>query len=91
MSNEESEKPVRILDTVLGEMSFFRSITRHRPVGLHRFFHVLAMQQAIQRDTGIDAIPADQIWSKLEACYDLEALEGLVRALQRPYLVILCV
>ncbi|KIJ54746.1 hypothetical protein M422DRAFT_64001 [Sphaerobolus stellatus SS14] len=74
MSTPENENTV--LDTVLGELSFFRSITRHRPVGIHRYFHVMSMQQAIKRDTGVD-VPVDDIWSKLEACYDLDALEGL--------------
>ena len=85
MSITENENPV--LDTVMGEISFFRSITRHRPVGLHRYFHVMSMQQAIRRDTGVD-IPADDIWAKLEACYDLDALEGLVRVLQQSSMVV---
>ncbi|KAF8507512.1 chromatin modification-related protein EAF7-domain-containing protein [Hysterangium stoloniferum] len=71
---EDDELPV--LDTVLGEISFFRSITRHRPVGFHRHFHVLCMQQAIQRETNTN-VPVDDIWAKIEASYDLEALEGL--------------
>jgi len=65
-----------VLDTVLGEISFFRSITRHRPVGLHRHFHVLCMQQAIQRETNT-SVPVEDVWAKIEASYDLEALEGL--------------
>ncbi|KAF8585708.1 hypothetical protein K439DRAFT_1025520 [Ramaria rubella] len=65
-----------ILESVNGELSFFRSITRFRPVGMHRYFHVLSIQQTIKRDTGCD-VPVDSIWTKLEICYDLDALEGL--------------
>lgn len=74
----DDEKP--ILDTVGGEISFFRSITRFRPVGMHRYFHVLSIRQSIKRDTGVD-VATELIWAKLEMCYDLEALEGLVRVL----------
>ncbi|GJJ15626.1 hypothetical protein Clacol_009904 [Clathrus columnatus] len=70
----DEEKPV--LETVPGEISFFKSITRHRPVGIHRYFHILSMQQVIKRETGI-FVPVDNIWEKLEACYNLDALEGL--------------
>jgi MRG-binding protein len=77
MESDDEELPKPVLDTVSGEISFFRSITRHRPVGIHRHFHMLSMQQAIKRDTGMD-VSVEDIWSKLEASYDLEALEGLV-------------
>lgn len=76
----DDEQP--ILETVGGEISFFRSITRFRPVGMHRYFHVLSIQQTIKRETGVD-VPVDLVWAKLEMCYDLDALEGLVRVLQR--------
>lgn len=66
------------LDTVEGEISFFRSVMRARPVGIHRHFHVLAIRNAIHRDTGFWASD-DDIWRKLKECYELDALEGLVR------------
>lgn len=84
MVDNSEDKPLSddkpVLETVLGEISFFRSITRHRPVGLHRFFHVLSMQQVIKRETGV-FVPVDSIWAKIEACYNLDALESLVRVI----------
>lgn len=65
------------IDSVEGEISFFRSVMRARPVGIHRHFHVLAIQNAILKDTG-QTVPIDAIWEKLKGCYDLEALEDLV-------------
>ncbi|KAF8486601.1 chromatin modification-related protein EAF7-domain-containing protein [Gautieria morchelliformis] len=70
----DDEQPV--LDTVGGELAFFRSITRFRPVGMHRFFHLLSIQKTIRQDTGVD-VPVDLIWAKLDLCYDLDAIEGL--------------
>ncbi|EGO23804.1 hypothetical protein SERLADRAFT_450123 [Serpula lacrymans var. lacrymans S7.9] len=64
------------LDSVQGEISFFRSVMRARPVGLHRHFHALAIRNAIHNDTG-RMVPIDRIWAKLRTCYDLDALEGL--------------
>jgi MRG-binding protein len=69
---------VRFLFTVEGEISFFRSIMRARPVGMHRHFHVLSMRNSILQDTGHE-VPIDDIWEKLRSCYELDALEVLVR------------
>ena len=76
MEYEEDEEP-HFLDTVEGEISFFRSLMRTRPVGIHRHFHVLAMRNSIHRDTG-HWIAADDIWEKLRSCYDLDILESIV-------------
>ncbi|TFY73010.1 hypothetical protein EWM64_g11002, partial [Hericium alpestre] len=59
------------LDTVEGEIAFFRSLMRARPVGLHRHFHVLSMRNAIHQDTGRH-VSVDALWAKLRACYDLD-------------------
>ncbi|KAI0259836.1 chromatin modification-related protein EAF7-domain-containing protein, partial [Gloeopeniophorella convolvens] len=64
------------LDTVEGEISFFRSIMRARPIGLHRHFHVLSMRTAIHQDTG-RYVSIDDIWEKLRSCYNVDALESL--------------
>ena len=60
-------------------MSFFRSIMRARPIGLHRHFHVLSMRTAIHQDTG-RYVTIDDIWEKIRSCYNIEALENLVRS-----------
>lgn len=73
-----SSSSSKILQSVEGEISFFRSVMRARPVGIHRHFHVLAIRNAIQKDTG-QLVSMDDVWMKLRDCYDLEALEGLVR------------
>ncbi|KAH7915425.1 hypothetical protein BJ138DRAFT_1077300 [Hygrophoropsis aurantiaca] len=67
------------LDSVEGEISFFRSVMRARPVGLHRHFHILAIRNAIHKDTG-RMLSIDLLWAKLRTCYDLDALEGVVSA-----------
>ncbi|KAH7922938.1 hypothetical protein BV22DRAFT_1106330 [Leucogyrophana mollusca] len=73
---ESPDVGLSFLDSVEGEISFFRSVMRARPVGLHRHFHVLAIRNAIHKDTG-RMLPVDHIWAKLRTCYDLEALEGV--------------
>jgi hypothetical protein len=65
------------LDTLEGELSFFRAVMHIRPVGLHRHFHVLSIRNAIYKETGT-LVTADSIWRKLQSCYELEALEALV-------------
>lgn len=74
----DNQTPDEFLDSVEGEISFFRSMMRARPVGIHKHFHVLAIRNAIHNDTG-RVIPVDSIWAKLRTCYDLEALESAVR------------
>lgn len=65
------------LDSVEGEISFYRSLMRARPVGIHRQFHVLAIRNAISKETG-HTVTTDAIWEKLRGLYNLDALEGLV-------------
>lgn len=67
----------RWLDTVEGEVAFFRSLMRARPVGIHRHFHVLTMRNAILRDTG-QLVQIEDLWKKLRTCYDLDILESIV-------------
>ncbi|KAF8272216.1 hypothetical protein EI94DRAFT_1769951 [Lactarius quietus] len=68
MELRESPDPATpFLDTVEGEMSFFRSIMRARPIGLHRHFHVLHGRY----------VSIDDIWEKLRSCYNVDALESL--------------
>jgi MRG-binding protein len=71
------ESPDEFLDTVEGEITFFRSVMKARPVGLHKYFHVLAIRNAIHNDTG-HVVPVDSIWAKVKECYDLDALETAV-------------
>ena len=71
------EPATQWLDTVEGEIAFFRSLMRARPVGIHRHFHVLTMRNAILRDTG-QLVEVEDLWRKLRACYDLDILENIV-------------
>ncbi|KAF8158113.1 chromatin modification-related protein EAF7-domain-containing protein [Crassisporium funariophilum] len=64
------------LESVDGEISFFRSIMRARPVGIHKHFHVLAIRNAILKDTG-RRIHIETIWEKLRKFYDLDALDSI--------------
>jgi MRG-binding protein len=75
---ESPDSDTPFLDTVEGEISFFRSIMRARPIGLHRHFHALSMRTAIHQDTG-QYVTIDDIWEKLQSCYDIKELENLVR------------
>ena len=75
MDVDEPEYPW--LDTVEGEIAFFRALTRARPVGIHKHFHVLTMRNAILRDTG-KLVEVDDLWKKLRTCYDLDNLENIV-------------
>ncbi|TFY70654.1 hypothetical protein EVG20_g2348 [Dentipellis fragilis] len=84
--DEGASASVHFLDTVEGEISFFRSLMRARPVGLHRHFHVLSMRNAIHQDTG-QYVAIDDIWAKLRSCYDMDTLENLVRPLTRLFLL----
>ncbi len=52
------------LDSVEGEISFFHSIMRARPIGMHRYFHILAIRNAIQRDTGAH-VHIDTLWGEV--------------------------
>jgi len=79
MELRESPDPsMPFLDTVEGEIAFFRSIMRARPIGLHRHFHVLSIRTVIHQDTG-QYVSIDDLWEKLRSCYNIEALENLVR------------
>lgn len=77
MEFRESPDPsLPFLDTVEGEIAFFRSIMRARPIGLHRHFHVLSIRTVIHQDTG-RYVSIDDLWEKLRSCYNIEALENL--------------
>jgi len=78
MTVPSSDNPAdaSFLDTVDGEIAFFKSITRARPVGVHRYFHLLAMQSLINKETG-RLVRIEDIWTKLESCYNLEQLEAI--------------
>jgi MRG-binding protein len=79
MELRESPDPsLPFLDTVEGEIAFFRSIMRARPIGLHRHFHALSIRTVIHQDTG-QYVSIDDVWEKLRSCYNIEALENLVR------------
>ncbi|OJT15241.1 hypothetical protein TRAPUB_8163 [Trametes pubescens] len=74
--DNEAALESRWLDSVEGEIAFFRSLMRARPVGIHRHFHVLTMRNAILRDTG-ELVAIDDLWAKLRTCYDLDILENI--------------
>ena len=72
------EDEIAFLNSVEGEITFFHSLMRARPVGPHRHFHALSMRTAIHHDTG-KWVSVDSIWVKARELYDLEALDKLVR------------
>ncbi|KII86778.1 hypothetical protein PLICRDRAFT_82332, partial [Plicaturopsis crispa FD-325 SS-3] len=68
------------LNTVDGEIAFFRATMRARPVGIHRHFHILSIRSGIYKDTGV-VVSVDDLWEKLRSCWNLDALELLVSIL----------
>ncbi|KAG8953009.1 hypothetical protein FRC03_011952 [Tulasnella sp. 419] len=74
IDNHNDDTP--FLDTVQGEISLFRSITRARPVGLHKYFHLIAIINNIKHETG-RTVHSDEVWEKLKALYNLESLDAL--------------
>ena len=80
---DSPDDSIPFLDTVEGEIAFFRSLMRTRPIGLHRHFHVLSIRTVIHQDTG-RYVTIDDIWEKLRDCYNIEALENLVRYVPIP-------
>ncbi|EJU03208.1 hypothetical protein DACRYDRAFT_65406 [Dacryopinax primogenitus] len=64
------------LDTVPGEIAFFRGIMQARPVGINRHFHMLTVQQHI-KDATKRSVTVPVLWDKLHALYDLEKLENM--------------
>ncbi|KAH7877998.1 hypothetical protein F5879DRAFT_226232 [Lentinula edodes] len=75
MAGSSAETPA-FLNTIEGEISFFRSIMHARPVGIHRHFHVLTMRSSIHKDTG-HWVPVDELWQKLRSCYNIDALDAI--------------
>lgn len=76
---QDSAAGSAFLGSVEGEISFFRSIMRARPIGIHRHFRILAIQNSILKETG-RLVRVEDIWNKLRSCYDLDALEAIVRS-----------
>ncbi|KAG6820709.1 hypothetical protein H0H93_012762 [Arthromyces matolae] len=72
----DTDDATSFLETVDGEISFFRSLTRARPVGMHRHFHVIGIWNAISKDTN-RLVSIDELWEKLRSCYNLDALEAI--------------
>ena len=67
-----------LLDSVDGEIAFFKAITRAIPLGTHRDFNALAMRNVIHEHTG-RWVSTSAIWNKLREMYDLEGIEKSVR------------
>ena len=77
-----ADSPKNILDDVDGEIALFKALAIARPVGQHRHFHLLAIQNSIYNDTG-RTVSAKDVLSKLETCYNLESLEAIVSFLRK--------
>ena len=77
MDNVVDDDEQNVLDSVEGEVHFFKALMHARPLGMHRYFHVISIQQAIEKGTG-HQVSFEDIWRKLESCFNLDALETLV-------------
>jgi MRG-binding protein len=73
----DSEESISFLDSVPGEISLFRAVTRARPIGMHRHFHMMSILHQMFRETG-QMVNGDDIWTKLKGMYDLDTLNDLV-------------
>lgn len=70
--------PPAFLDTVQGELAFFKGVAHARPAGAHRFFHVISIRSTIRAETGQE-VSIDELWSKLGNYYDLHYFDSNVR------------
>ena len=73
----DDQDTAELLKSAEGEISFFRAIMRARPIGIHRHFHMIAIQSTMFKDTG-RLVPIEDIWKKVKSCYDIDALEAMV-------------
>ncbi|KAL0069779.1 hypothetical protein AAF712_003048 [Marasmius tenuissimus] len=64
------------LDSVQGEIAFFRAVMHSRPIGIHRNFHLISMRSAIHKDTG-EWVDIPDIVKKLRNLYDVDALNAI--------------
>lgn len=74
---EDSETHTPFIETISGEIALFRAVTRARPIGLHRHFHMMSMLLHILRETG-QMVDGAEVWQKLRGMYDLDTLNDLV-------------
>jgi MRG-binding protein len=65
------------LDTVSGELAFFKGVAHARPAGAHRFFHVIAIRSTIRAETGQE-VSIEDLWTKLGKYYDLQYFDSNV-------------
>jgi hypothetical protein len=86
--SSDPETSKSFLDSVDGENVLFRAMTRARPIGIHRHFHMMCILRQIQKETG-HLLDGDVIWEKLREMYDLDTLNDLV-SLVPPRHAIVC-
>ena len=61
------------------DAALLRAIVKARPVGVHKHFHLLAVQRSMSVELGED-VDAREIWSKLGTLYNLQGLDRQVSA-----------
>ncbi|KAI0217981.1 hypothetical protein LSAT2_030263 [Lamellibrachia satsuma] len=55
------------------EVSLFHAMRRHKPVGVNRHFHMMCIHEKLNSSIS-KKISAKQIWQRLSAMFDLQAL-----------------
>ena len=58
-------------------IAFLRAVIKHRPIGAHKHFAMLAMHSMILSELGRD-IATSVLWETLEQYYNLAELDSLV-------------
>lgn len=71
------DPPPAFLNTVQGELAFFRAVAHARPAGAHRFFHIMTIRSTIRAETGQE-VTINELWSKLGQYYDLPYFDSNV-------------
>lgn len=68
------------LDTVLGEIAFFRALIYHRPVGKDRLSTMLKIHQEIKEAHPSEYVEDSEadLWRKYGELYDFEGAEEVV-------------
>ncbi|KAJ7600623.1 hypothetical protein C8J56DRAFT_910858 [Mycena floridula] len=74
--NPEPLTAEALLESVEGEICFFKRSMATRPIGINNHFHLLSMWNTIKAQSGSALFP-DHLWNKLESLYDMDALESI--------------
>ncbi|GAA5879794.1 hypothetical protein JCM1840_001899 [Sporobolomyces johnsonii] len=88
VSSSTSSAVPDFLDTLEGELSFFRALVHHRLVGPDKHWHMLGIVQNIKHHNPKEstAVTAEQLWAKYRQSYDEDVLHKTWEEQQESYM-----